>query len=45
MYKIVALSACIFALTACAPEKPPLDATQTVNGKSIVVPPEFDIRP
>lgn len=45
MYKILTVLSCALLLGACAPEKPPLDATQTVNGKSIVVPPEFDVRP
>lgn len=30
---------------ACAPKKPPLSNTQVVNGKSIIIPPEFDIKP
>lgn len=45
MYKILTVLSCALLLVACAPKKPPLDATQTVNGKSIVVPPEFDVRP
>lgn len=32
-------------LAACAPQKPPLDATQMVDGRSIVIPPEFDVVP
>lgn len=45
MYKMLMVLSCALLLAACAPEKPPLDTTQTVNGKSIVVPPEFDVRP
>lgn len=45
MYKLIVVLACTLTLAACAPEKPPLDATQTVNGKSIIIPPEFDVRP
>ncbi len=32
-------------LAACGTKKPPLEPTQIVNGKSIVIPPEFDIVP
>lgn len=35
----------VIGITACAPKKPPLSDTQIVNGKSIVVPPEFDLVP
>ena len=35
----------IILLTACSPKKPPLETTQIVDGKSIVVPPEFDAVP
>lgn len=45
MYKLLTIIVCLCGLCACAPTKPPLDTTQTVNGKSIVVPPEFDVRP
>ena len=30
---------------ACVQKKPALSNTQIVNGKSIVIPPEFDIKP
>lgn len=33
------------ALCACGPKKPPLEPTQIINGKSIIIPPEFDIVP
>ena len=33
------------ALAACSPKKPPLDDTQIVNGRSIIIPPEFDSVP
>ena len=36
---------CLFLLVACGHKKPPLAPTQTVNGKSIIVPPEFDVVP
>ena len=32
-------------VTACSPNKPPLEPTQIVNGKSIVTPPEFFVLP
>lgn len=35
---------CLF-LGACSVKKPPLAPTQVVDGKSIVVPPDFDITP
>ncbi|MBQ4472024.1 MAG: hypothetical protein II942_02110 [Alphaproteobacteria bacterium] len=36
---------CLFVLTACAPYKPDLDETQVVDGKSIILPPNFDELP
>lgn len=38
--KFAALILCLTVM-ACAPYKPPLEETQIVDGKSIVVPPEF----
>ncbi len=32
-------------LTACGYNKPPLDETQVVDGKSIIIPPEFNQLP
>ena len=32
-------------LMACSPKKPPLEATQIIDGQSIVVPPEFNTVP
>jgi len=43
--KIFLMIVLCVVLSACAPKKPPLASTQVVNGKSIVVPPEFDIKP
>lgn len=37
--------ACLVLLVACGHKKPPLTPTQTVDGKSIIVPPEFDVIP
>ena len=36
---------CLLLLVACGHRKPPLASTQTVDGKSIIVPPEFDVVP
>ena len=36
---------CLVLLVGCGHKKPPLAPTQTVNGKSIIVPPEFDVLP
>ncbi len=44
MKKIGIILLCI-GLASCAPKKPESVATQIVNGKSIIVPPEFDIQP
>ncbi len=35
----------ILCLAGCAEKKPPLTPTQVVNGKSIVMPPEFFVLP
>ena len=43
--KIFLIMALCIILSACAPKKPKLTDTQIVNGKSIVIPPEFDIKP
>lgn len=42
--KIFALILCLITV-ACAPYKPDLDATQVVDGQSIIVPPHFDDLP
>lgn len=36
---------CCFLLVNCGHKKPELTSTQIVDGKSIVVPPEFDVIP
>ena len=36
---------CLLLLVACGHKKPALAPTQTVDGKSIIVPPEFDVVP
>lgn len=45
MKKIIILLFLTLIITACSPYKPPLDETQLVNGKSIVIPPNFDQLP
>ena len=40
---LIALLSCI--IVGCAPKKPPLAPTQVVDGKSIIIPPEFDTVP
>ena len=45
MKKNILILMCLFLLVACGHKKPPLAPTQTVNGKSIIVPPEFDTLP
>ena len=42
---LFALMFCIIGLSACTPKKPPLEPTQVINGKSIVMPPEFYVLP
>ena len=44
MQKLLLLS-CLLLLVGCGHKKPPLAPTQTVDGKSIIVPPEFDVIP
>ena len=44
MQKLLFL-ACLILLVGCGHKKPPLAPTQTVNGKSIIIPPEFDVVP
>ncbi len=44
MKKILLITFLIF-LGGCANKKPNLCATQIVEGKSIVIPPEFDVLP
>ena len=36
---------CLVLLAGCGHKKPPLTSTQMVDGKSIIVPPEFDVVP
>ena len=43
--KGIILLFCLVLLAACGHKKPPLALTQTVNGKSIIIPPEFDTIP
>ena len=43
--KYILILSCLVLLAACGHKKPPLAPTQTVNGKSIIVPPEFDVVP
>ena len=45
MFKILSCILLCLSVMACAPKKPPLEETQIVNGKSIIIPPEFDVRP
>lgn len=44
MRKIIFLL-CTILLVACGHKKPELAPTQVVNGKSIIIPPEFDVIP
>ncbi|MBR6231880.1 MAG: hypothetical protein IKQ99_02135 [Alphaproteobacteria bacterium] len=44
MKKLLFLT-CLLLLVACGHKKPPLAPTQKVDGKSIIVPPEFDVIP
>ena len=45
MKKYIIMFVCLVVLAGCGHKKPPLAPTQTVNGKSIIVPPEFDVIP
>lgn len=36
---------CLMGVSACTPSKPPLEPTQIINGRSIIVPPEFFVLP
>lgn len=45
MKKIVVLLVCCLVIGCSGVKKPPLAPTQIVDGKSIVIPPEFDIVP
>ncbi len=45
MRKIIILVCLGILCGACAPKKPELTPTQVVDGRSIVVPPEFDVIP
>ena len=43
--KILLMIILCVVIGACVQKKPALSNTQIVNGKSIVIPPEFDIKP
>ena len=45
MKKIIVIMLLCSGVVACAPKKPPLAPTQIVDGKSIIIPPEFDTVP
>ena len=45
IYLFVCVMLCLSGLMACTPKKPPLEPTQVVNGRSIIVPPEFFVLP
>ena len=45
MKKIFLITFLCIAIVACAPKKPPLSQTQIVDGRSIIIPPEFDVIP
>lgn len=45
MKKLCLILACSFCLSGCSSDKPPLTETQIVDGKSIVMPPEFYVLP
>ncbi|MBO7245104.1 MAG: hypothetical protein J6V53_07515 [Alphaproteobacteria bacterium] len=45
MKKFIFVCLCLCLTAACAQKKPPLAPTQVVNGKSIVMPPEFFVLP
>ena len=43
--KHLLILSCLLLLVSCGHKKPPLAPTQTVEGKSIIIPPEFDVVP
>ena len=45
MKKVILVMLLCCVIVGCAPKKPPLAPTQVVNGKSIIIPPEFDVVP
>ena len=46
MKKIILISFVCCLIVACSNiKKPPLSPTQVVDGKSIIIPPEFDTKP
>ena len=45
MKKILFIVPLLVILGACSESKPPLESTQIVDGKSIVMPPEFYVLP
>ena len=46
MKKLLLLSIICFFITGCSGvKKPPLSPTQVVDGRSIIIPPEFDVLP
>ena len=44
MKKLILICMCLF-VASCAEKRPPLAPTQIVNGRSIVMPPEFFVLP
>ena len=45
MKKVLILVLCCLVIGCSGAKKPPLSPTQIVDGKSIVIPPEFDVIP
>ena len=45
MKKVVLIILLCCVVGACGVKKPPLAPTQLVDGRSIIVPPEFDVVP
>lgn len=47
MRKLLLMALCLLltGVSACSSSKPPLEPTQVVDGKSIVMPPEFYVLP
>lgn len=45
MKKFIFICLCLCFVAACAQKKEPLAPTQIVNGKSILMPPEFFVLP